>query len=107
MPDLKRPLSFYDGSSLSDIVSSIENGQFYGLSNYTSCARLAENLLRYRYFPYIPKLPSFIKHAKDITRNDSKRYCSLLVRIEIHYKKKQARETTTGRWGYWQDPDFI
>ena len=46
MSEKKRPLSFYDGSTIGDIVGSIENNQHYGLKDYENCAKLAEWLLR-------------------------------------------------------------
>ncbi|GEM_PF-4582498 len=86
MPSFKkRPLSSYDGSSIGDIVASIEKDQSYGIRYYTSCARLSEKLLLYRYSAAREGLPLALMTLRFLAE-DSQDRCFYLARLEIEIK---------------------
>ena len=78
-----KPLSFYNGSSIGDIVVSIENEQSY-VRNHINCAVLAKNLLLYRY-----QNRDDVSDLITICRRMStsvKDYCYMLAKLDLYLK---------------------
>lgn len=82
-----RPLSFYNGSSIGDIVVSVENGQSY-VGNHVSCAVLSKNLLLYRYGSRndVSDLIAICRRMSTSVKD----YCYMLAKLDLYLKSEDA-----------------
>ena len=84
----KRHLCFYDGSSIGDIVGSIEGDKSYGVRTYKSCSKLAENLLRFRN-SHRSDVDTLIIVVHGISTEYSE-YCVRLAMLDHYFKEKNS-----------------